>query len=165
MSKTRKKRPVPKTWVDTETIEKFGVASSSDELYSGATSLAVDESGDLVIIGGTEGTAGIYSISEKKVQKSFKAGAAVTGAAWYGSQPVVSTAAGAVKVYGDNEATFESHAGSANAIALHPCGDILASVGVDKSFVLYDLVNSKPVTQIYTDSGMCMCIISSYNRV
>jgi pre-mRNA-processing factor 19 len=144
---------VPKTWADTETIEKFGVASTSEELYSGATSLAVDGSGDLVIVGGTDGVAGIYSISEKKVQQSFKAGATVTDAVWYGEQPVVSTSAGAVKVFGDDEATFISHAGSANAIAMHPCGDLLASVGVDKSFVFYDLVKGKPVTQIYTDSG------------
>jgi pre-mRNA-processing factor 19 len=130
------------------------VASSSEELYAGATSLAVDESGDLVVTGGSDGTAGIYSISEKKVQQSFKAGRAVTDAVWYGSQPVIATASGAVKVFGDNETTFTSHAGSANALALHPCGDILASVGVDKSFVIYDLVKGRPVTQIYTDSGM-----------
>ncbi|EPE29531.1 WD40 repeat-like protein [Glarea lozoyensis ATCC 20868] len=154
LSKTRKKRPVPKTWVDRDTIEKFGVASSSEELFAGASSLAVDESGDLVVTGGSEGTAGIYSISEKKVQQSFKVGGAVTDAVWYGSQPVVSTTSGAVKVFGDSEATFTSHAGSANALALHPCGDILASVGVDKSFVIYDLVKGRPVTQIYTDSEL-----------
>jgi pre-mRNA-processing factor 19 len=153
LSKTRKKRPVPKTWVDTETIEKFGVASSSEALYSGASSLAVEGSGDLVIVGGTDGVAGVYSISEKKVQQSFKTGATVTDAVWYGEQPVVATSAGTVRVFGNSEATFTSHAGSANAIALHPCGDILASVGVDKSFVFYDLVKGKPVTQIYTDSG------------
>jgi pre-mRNA-processing factor 19 len=57
-------------------------------------------------------------------------------------------------VFGDNETTFTSHAGSANGLALHPSGDILASVGVDKSFVFYDLPGGKPVTQVYTDSGM-----------
>jgi pre-mRNA-processing factor 19 len=161
LSKTRKKRPIPKTWVDVETIEKFGVASTSEELYAGATSLAVGGGGDLVIVGGTEGIAGVYSVSEKKVQQSFKAGAVVTDAVWYGSQPVISTSAGVVKVFGDNEVTFTSHAGSANAIALHPCGDILASVGVDKSFVFYDLVGGRAVTQVYTDSGM----LASFMRI
>ena len=102
---------------------------------------------------GSDGTVGIYSISGNKVQKSFNAGSAVTDALWYGSQPVVSTSSGAVKVLGDDEITFTSHAGSANGLALHPSGDILASVGVDKSFVFYDLVEGSPVTQVYTDSG------------
>lgn len=66
---------------------------------------------------------------------------------------MVSTSSGAVKVFGDNETTFTSHAGSANAVSLHPSGDILASVGVDKSFVFYDLPGGKAVTQVNTDSG------------
>jgi pre-mRNA-processing factor 19 len=134
-------------------IEKFGVASASEPLYPGATSLALDEAGQLVIIGGTDGVAGVYSIPENKVQESFKAGSPITDAVWYGSRPVVSTASGAVKVFGDAEIIFTSHAGSANGLALHPSGEILASVGVDKSFVFYDLEAGKPVTQVYTDSG------------
>jgi len=113
----------------------------------------VDEAGQLVIIGGSDGVAGVYSIPENKVQHSFKAGGAITDAVWYGSQPIVSTSLGAVKVFGENEITFTSHAGSANGLALHPSGDILASVGVDKSFVFYDLTGGKAVTQVYTDSG------------
>jgi len=108
----------------------------------------------LVIVGGSDGVAGVYSIEDNKVLSSFKAGGAITDAIWYGSQPVVATSKGTVKVFGENETTFTSHAGSANALALHPTGDILASVGVDKSFVFYDLIGGKAVTQIYTDSGM-----------
>jgi len=108
----------------------------------------------LVITGGSDGTAGIYSVSGAKVLQSFEAGGAVTDAVWYESQPIISTLSGSVKVLGSNETTFTSHAGRANAVALHPCGDILASVGVDKSFVFYDLVGRKAVTQVYTDSGM-----------
>lgn len=153
LSKSRRKRPVPKEWADSEVIEKFGVAVQSESLYPGCTSLAVDESGQLAIVGGSDGVTGVYSIPENKVQQFFKAGSAVTGAVWYGTQPVVSTSSGAVKVFGDNEITFTSHAGSANAIALHPSGDILASVGVDKSFVFYDLPGGRAVTQVNTDSG------------
>lgn len=150
---------MPKEWADSELIEKFGVATTSKALYPGATSLAVDKAGQLVIVGGSDGVAGVFSIPENKVEQSFKAGSAVTDAVWYNSQPVVSTASGAVKVFGDKETTFTSHAGSANGLALHPCGDILASVGVDKSFVFYDLAGGKAVTQVYTDSG----INSPYN--
>lgn len=154
LSKSRRKRPVPKGWAISEDIEKFAISSGSDPLYPGATSLAVDEAGQLVILGGADGAAGVYSISKKKVQHKFKAGSAVTGAAWYGSSPVVSTSSGSVKVFGDDEKTFDSHAGAANALAMHPSGDLLASVGVDKSFVFYDLAKGRAVTQVYTDSGM-----------
>ncbi|KAH6680411.1 WD40-repeat-containing domain protein [Halenospora varia] len=154
LSKSRRKRPVPKGWADSETIEKFGVASASEPLYTGSTSLAVDESGSLVLVGGSEGVLGIYSIPEEKIQQNFPAGAAITDAVWYGSQPVASTSSGSVMVFGDAEAKFTSHAGSANALALHPSGEILASVGVDKSFVFYDLVGKTAVTQVYTDSEL-----------
>ncbi len=153
LSKSRRKRPVPKEWADSEVIEKFGVATTSKALHPGAKSLAIDESSQLVLFGGDDGAAGIFSIPENKIVESFKAGSAVTDAVWYGSQPGVSTASGAVKVFGDSETTFTSHAGSANRLALHPSGDILASVGVDKSFVFYDLPGRKAVTQVYTDSG------------
>jgi WD40 repeat protein len=120
----------------------------------------VDEAGQLVVFGGSDGTAGVFSIADNKVKQTFKAGAAVTDAVWYGSQPVVSTSSGTVKVFGDRETTFTSHAGSANGLVLHPSGDILASVGVDKSFVFYDLQGGKAVTQIYTDSGMDQSILN-----
>jgi pre-mRNA-processing factor 19 len=107
----------------------------------------------LVIVGGSDGVFGVYSIPENKVQQSFKAGGAITDAVWFGSNPVVSTSTGAVKIFGKSEIPFTAHAGSANAIALHPSGEFLASVGVDKSFVFYDLPGRRTVTQIYTDSG------------
>lgn len=120
----------------------------------------MDEAGQLVVFGGSDGTAGVFSIADNKVKQTYKAGAAVTDAVWYGSQPVVSTSSGTVKVFGDGETTFTSHAGSANGLALHPSGDILASVGVDKSFVFYDLQAGKAVTQIYTDSGKKQCLMN-----
>lgn len=161
LSKSRRKRPVPQGWADTEAIEKFNITNASKPLYPGASSIAVDEAGELVLSGGSDGIASVYSISGNKVQQTFEAGAAITDAVWYGSQPVVSTSSGTVKVFGDGEATFTSHAGSANGLALHPGGGILASVGVDKSFVLYDLEAGKAVTQIYTDSGMLMMLSRS----
>ena len=158
LSKSRRKRPVPKDWVTAETIGKFGVSLASESLYLGSACLAADEAGESVIVGGSDGVAGIFSISESKLQKSFKAGSAITDAVWYGTEAVVSTSSGAVKVFGNSETSFTSHAGSANGLAMHPSGDILASVGVDKSFVFYDLVAGKAVTQVYTDSGTLICL-------
>jgi WD40 repeat protein len=161
LSKSRRKRPIPKDWATSEIVEKFGVASASEPLYSGSSCLAVDEAGQLVIVGGSDGMVGVYSISENQVQQSFQAESSITDAVWYGNYPVVSTSSGAVKIYGSTETTFTSHAGSANGLALHPSGDILASVGIDKSFVFYDLPAGRIVTQVYTDSSMPSPMIKS----
>ncbi len=110
--------------------------------------------------------AAVYSIADKKVQETLKAGAAITDGIWYGNHPVISTASGVVKVFGDKEITFKSHAGSVNALAIHPCGEILASVGVDKSFVFYDLPGGKAATQVYTDSGInCFQFIDTWQSL
>jgi hypothetical protein len=55
---------------------------------------------------------------------------------------------------GQSVASFTNHAGAATGLALHPCGDLLVSVGVDKSFVYYDLEKLTVISQVYTDSGM-----------
>jgi pre-mRNA-processing factor 19 len=132
------------------------VISASEPLYPGSTSIATDDSGEKVIVGGLDGVAGVYSLSENKILEVMKVGGAITDAVWAGDRAIISASSGAVKVFeeGNSIASFNSHAGAANAIALHPSGEILASVGVDKSFVFYDLINSRPVTQVYTDCGL-----------
>jgi len=154
LSKSRRKRPVPKEWADAEIVGRFGVAVASEVLYSGSTFLALDEAGKLALVGGAGKLAGVYSIDENKVRETFKVGSSVTDAVWFGSSPVFSTSSGAVKLFGEETTTFNSHAGSAARLALHPSGEILASVGVDKSFVFYDLPGGKAVTQVYTDSEL-----------
>lgn len=86
----------------------------------------------------------------------MKAGAAVTDVLWVGKTAVVSTAAGEVKGFnGKKEAfCFSGHAGQATALALHPCEEILASVGVDKSYILYDLNSTSQILQNPTNNGM-----------
>lgn len=156
LSKSRRKRPVPKEWATPDAIQSFEVTSSSQPLYPGSSAIAVDASRELALVGG-EGTAGVYSLADDRIVQTLTVGGSVTDASWAGTQPVVASSTGAVKVFdadGNESASFTSHAGSANSIALHPSGELLASVGVDKSFVFYDLPNSKPVTQIYTESGM-----------
>ncbi|APA10799.1 hypothetical protein SS1G_03564 [Sclerotinia sclerotiorum 1980 UF-70] len=151
LSKSRRKRPVPKGWATAEDIGQFKIAATSEPLYPGCTSLAQNE--DKLIVGGSK-EVGIYSLTQQKIIKSFEVGGPVTGAAFSSSMPIVSTANGVVKLLGDEEHTFTSHAGAVNALALHPSGEILASVGVDKSFVFYDLAEKKAIIQIYTDSEL-----------
>jgi pre-mRNA-processing factor 19 len=96
-------------------------------------------------------------VAQKRVLQALKGGGGpITDAVWAGSRAVVATESGRIKVFeGPKElVTFSSHAGRATGIALHPSGDILASVGDDKSYILYDLDPMTTVTQVYTDSGM-----------
>lgn len=138
----------------------FNNVQTSDPLYPGARSLAVDETGDLVLVGGANGVAGVYSISQGQLIQSLQCGTgAVVDGVWCGKRPVVALSTGAVKVFegGKETASFTQHAGAATAVCLHPCGDIIASVGVDKSYILYDLQTSKPITQHFTDTGKTTC--------
>ena len=110
-----------------------------------------------MLIGGTDGVAGVFSNSQRQMTQTLKGGSgSITDGLWAGHRPVIATSSGAVKVFDNGLETgnFTSHAGEATAVALHPSGDILASVGIDKSYVFYDLTSSTPATQVYTNSGM-----------
>lgn len=159
LSKGRRKRAVPRDWATSDEIESYHVISTSQPLGPGSSSVAIDNSGERVIVGGLDGNAAVCSLLENKIVQVLNIdGGVSTDVAWAGSRPVVSSSSGAVKVFDDGNqiASFNSHAGAANAIALHPSGEILASVGVDKSFVFYDLINLRPVTQIYADCGLSL---------
>lgn len=108
------------------------------------------------MIGGVDGIAGVYSLSLKNIVTTLNGGGgAITDAIWLGNKAVISTSAGVVRVFeGDAEtASFNSHAGEVTALTRHPTGDIVASVGIDKSYVLYDLSASTVIAQVFTDSG------------
>lgn len=155
LSSTRRKRTIPEGWATAESLQTLQAAQASEPLYPGGRSIAVDETGDLALIGGTDGVAGVYSISQAKVIQTLKCGGAVVDGLWFGNKPIVALSTGSVKVFDDGKevASFDQHAGAVSAIALHPCGDILASVGSDKSYILYDLQSLQAVTQNSTDSG------------
>lgn len=156
LSKSRRKRPVPKEWATADAIESYSAVATSEPLYPGSKSLAVDTSGEIAVVGGSDGIAGVYSLSEGKLLQALKVGGSVTDAVFFGDQPVVASSNGSVKIFGNGKevAALSSHAGAATSLALHPSGEILASVGVDKSFVFYDLPGAKAVTQVYTECGM-----------
>ena len=156
LSKTRRKRAVPDDWATSEDVQAFEPTEKSRSLYPGARSLATDTSGDLVLLGGDNGVAGVYSASKNEIVQELEVGSgAVTDAIWAGTRAIVSTSSGVIKVFeGESEVVhFSGHAGKVTALALHPSGEILASVGVDKSYILYDLTTYKQATQVYTDAG------------
>ncbi|EEP80115.1 conserved hypothetical protein [Uncinocarpus reesii 1704] len=157
LSKTRRKRPIPEDWATTETVQQFKPVTASDPLYPGGKSLSLNESGELALVGGVDGVAGIYSLTDRSIIASLKGGGgAITDAIWVKEKAVISTSTGLVKVFenGDEIASFNSHAGEVMALAKHPTGDIVASVGVDKSYVLYDLTTATVVAQIFSDSAL-----------
>jgi pre-mRNA-processing factor 19 len=153
MSKSRKKRPVPQGWAKPDDIAAFAVGTTNALPVPQATTLAVQE--DYAAVGGLDGTVAIYSVEADKLERSLKVDEPVTDSIWVGSKVIVSTSKGSVKVFdsGSEVASFSDHAGAVTGLSLHPSQEILASVGSDKSFVLYDLVNLRRATRVYTNAG------------
>lgn len=108
---------------------------------------------------------GVYSLPQKAVLQTLKTDGPVTDAAWAGDKAVVGSATGSVKVFenGSEVASFSAHGGEVTAVAVHPSGNIVASVGVDKSYVLYDLTSNTAVTQIWSDAGKSHSLFLSSN--
>ena len=98
----------------------------------------------------------LYSLEQKQILHTLKWGEGnITAALFWEQKPVLAMSTGTIKIFekGDVMGEMLVHAGAATDISLHPCGDILASVGEDKSIVFYDLTTMKQVTRIFTPSG------------
>ncbi|KAF2773015.1 WD40 repeat-like protein [Teratosphaeria nubilosa] len=157
LSATRRKRPVPEDWATGDELISFDVKSTVDSQFTGAKTLAVDSTGDFFLTGDSDGTIGVYDLKQSAftTRSNIGAGAVLSGA-WAHDKAVVATSSGAVVVSheGSVQAKFHQHAGAATAVAAHPSGEILASVGVDKSYVLYDAAQSKVLTQSFGDAEL-----------
>lgn len=146
---------MPEDWATPDTIESFAPLSKSKSLFTGAQSVSVDASGDLVLLCGSDRNAGVFSVSQNQLVQEYAVGSLTTATLWAGSKAIVGTSAGKVKIFenGVETSSFSGHSGEVSALALHPSGEILASVGVDKCYVFYDLTSSVQSIQIATDSG------------
>ncbi|KAJ5952555.1 Cell cycle control protein (Cwf8) [Penicillium vulpinum] len=156
LSKTRRKRAVPEGWASSEAISTFKPTETSEPLYPGGRALSINSTGDLALVGGVDGVVGVYSLSQKNVVQTLKTDGPVTDATWAGNKAIVGSSTGSVKVFenGAEVASFASHAGEVTAVTVHATGDIVASVGVDKSYVLYDLATNTVVSQIFCDAAL-----------
>lgn len=154
LSKTRRKRPIPEGWATSDALSTYKPTETSKPLCQGGKALAVNAAGEMALVGGADGTVGVYSLSEKRVVGNLHTSGPVTSAVWAGDKAVIASSTGSIQVFEDGKelANFASHAGSATDLALHATGDIVSSVGVDKSYVLYDLTTNSVITQIFTDS-------------
>lgn len=152
--KGRKKRPAPKGWASSDDVAGLQQVAYTDLTVSQASSL--DTESEFAAVGGLDGKVDIYSIQANNVERSLDIGEPVTATAWTGSKVIVATSKGSVKVLdsGSETASFQAHAGAVTGLSVHPGGRLLASVGVDKSFVFYDLDTLEKVSRAYTDAGM-----------
>lgn len=158
LSSTRKKRVPPTGWATADTLSALSPIHTSEALYPGAKSIALNTTGELALFGGADGVAGIYSVNQQQLLTPLKGeDGPITDVAWFGTRPIIATATGAICIWdekGSNSVKIGSHAGEVTAIAMHPCGGLLASVGVDKSWVIYDLNTGIAVCQVYTESEL-----------
>jgi len=154
LTKGRKKRPVPQGWASSDDVAGLQQVAYTDLTVSQASSL--DTESDYAAIGGLDGKLDIYSIQANTVERSLDVGEPVTATAWTGSKVILATSKGSVKVFdsGSETASFQVHAGAVTGLSVHPGGRLLASVGVDKSFVFYDLETLQHVSRGYTDACM-----------
>jgi pre-mRNA-processing factor 19 len=143
---------VPPGWVTPDEVAAFDKLASDAIPVAQASS--IDLEGGYAAVSGLQGDVGIYSLEAAKLERTLKVNEPVTDTLWAGKRIIFATSRGSVKIFesGSEIASFSEHAGPATGLALHPSGDILASVGTDKSFVFYDLASLKRVTRVYTDS-------------
>ncbi|KAH7361515.1 cell cycle control protein cwf8 [Plectosphaerella cucumerina] len=157
LSKGRKKRPVPEGWATAEDVSALETIASTTLPVPQPTSLALE--GGYAAIAGPEGNAAIYSVEADKLERHVPVGAPVTDTVWAGGKLIFSTTQGTVKVFerGDEVAAVSENSGAVTALSVHPLGDLVAFVGLDKSIVLFDLTSLKRVSRTYNDSSLTCC--------
>lgn len=153
--KTRRKRPVPAEWAIADTISLFKPATTLETPCAEVTFLDVRKSDNTALIGGQQGGVYTVQVSDGAVNTITSGDEPATAGVWAGSRIAIATASGKVKIVEKEQevASFHAHSGSITGLALHPTGDILASISSDKSYALYDLETSELLTQVSTSSG------------
>lgn len=151
--KGRKKRPVPEGWASTEDVSALQQTAYTDLPVTQATSLALNAG--YAAVGGLDGKVDLYSVEAKAHERSLEIGEPVTATVWIGNKVVSATSRGSVKAVegGVETGSITEHAGAVTGLAVHPGEHILASVGVDKGIIFYDLQSLQRVARVYTDAG------------
>ena len=146
---------MPDDWTTQEIVQTLKPSRNIQLSCPGAKSVSLDSNKDLALFGGSDGSALVFSISQDKLVQKLDVGSPITDTLWAGSKAVVGTSTGTIKLFenGVEESSFSGHAGEVTALALHPSGEILASVGIDKNYVFYDLKSARRALQVSTDSG------------
>lgn len=156
LMKTRRKRPVPAEWATPETISIFKPTKSIETSGGDASFLDIRQQDSMALVGSRAGGAYAVQPSDGSIRQTLPDTESVTAGHWFGTRCALATASGQVFVVdnGEQVASFRSHSEAVTDVALHPTGDILASVSLDKTYTLYDLEQNEVLTQVRTDSGM-----------
>lgn len=156
LMKTRRKRPVPAEWATADNISLFKPVTSLDTPCAERTFLDVRKSDNTALIGGKRGGAYTVQPSNGSLNAVVSEAESVTAGVWVGSRIAIATANGKVKIVEDGQevASFGAHSASVSDLALHPSGDILASVSSDGTYALYDVESNRLLTQVQASSGM-----------
>ncbi|OBT58549.1 hypothetical protein VE04_02149 [Pseudogymnoascus sp. 24MN13] len=149
LSKGRRTRAVPAGWAtraDVAAYEAVAKVETGDAAF-----VDVDAPAAQPLVGGSDGAA-VVDVETGAVAETLAKGESVLAGAWAGEKAVLLVKAGnggVVKVFeGAKEVgSIAAHAGPVNGVAVHPTGVVVASVGKDKSFVVYDLESTKAVAQ------------------
>ncbi|OAA53148.1 cell cycle control protein [Cordyceps fumosorosea ARSEF 2679] len=154
LSKGRKKRPVPEGWVKPSEVAAFEI-TATNALPIAQTS-CLDTEGAYAAVAGLEGKAAIYAVAADSLEREITVGEPATSTLWTGSKLIFGTGNGGVKVFegGNQVAAASEHSGPTTGLSVHPSGDIIASVGTDKSLVLYDLASLKRVSRTFVDASL-----------
>ncbi|KAK3944380.1 WD40-repeat-containing domain protein [Diplogelasinospora grovesii] len=157
LTKGRKKRPIPQSWASPDNVAALERTVYTDLSISQASSLDLES--DYAAVGGLDGKVDIYSTQTNNLERSLDIGEPVTSTVWQDTKVMIATSKGSVKVYesGSEVASFKEHAGAVTGLCLHSGGELLASVGADKSFVFYHLPTLKRVMRVYTDAALTTC--------
>ena len=156
LSKTRRKRDIPEDWATNDALRALEAEPLRSLELADPTCMALDKSGDKVLVGTKSGNAKVVSLSKEDAVRtlgSFKG--AITAVLWCGTSCVLASSTGSLQVYDEEREIFSisQHSDAITALAIHPSGRILASVGLDMSLIFYDLSKAVPVAQVFTDCG------------
>jgi pre-mRNA-processing factor 19 len=158
---TRRKRPIPEGWITVQDIESFESKTpewATSKAYKHCAALAEDDGDEAqtIIYANEDGSAIIHRTDGPVYE--VNCGSRITDSVIWNGKAVFSLADGSVKIFesGKEVRSYSVHAGPATGVSLHPCDTLLASVGSDRSYVLYDLNSSsnQPAARVFADSGM-----------
>jgi pre-mRNA-processing factor 19 len=154
--KTRRKRPLPEDWATGEDIASYKIVTSS-RFQAGSKLFALHQETQLALVGEGEAVK-VQSLADNNTSQTLELdGGVATDALWADNRAAVSTSSSKVVVFSpiskESPGSFLDHNGSVNGLALHPSGDILASVSDDQTYSLYDLTTMTHLTQVHTGTS------------
>ncbi|KAG4301973.1 hypothetical protein PCK1_001949 [Pneumocystis canis] len=150
LSSNRRKRRIPEDWTTIEQIKQLKLSKTICPFKSDLNVIAVTDLGTM-ILAASKNIIKIYCGMEETSTYSLKCDDGdITCGLWINELPAVAKSDGTICIYtslnGDSK-KISTHQNKVTAIALHPSGDILASVTVDGEWALHDLQNDQTIVK------------------